>query len=73
MYLNLTSIIANRKKAEARQTGGGPPPAPLTEAEKMALSQNSGRPIAEGISGGSSSDPPTPQRTGAYIKSKLFK
>ncbi|XP_056448996.1 uncharacterized protein LOC130384701 [Gadus chalcogrammus] len=58
---------ANRKKAEARKTGGGPPP-PLTEAEKMALSQNSGRPIAEGISWGSSSDPPTPQDTGAYIK-----
>ncbi|XP_062264162.1 uncharacterized protein LOC133971007 [Platichthys flesus] len=58
----------NRKKAEARKTGGGPPPPPLTEAEKMALSQNSGRPIAEGISGGSSSDPPTPQVTGAYIR-----
>ena len=70
---NLTSIIANRKKAEARKTGGGPPPPPLTEAEKMALSQNSGRPIAEGISGGSSSDPPTPQDTGAYIRGKLFK
>ena len=54
---NLTSIIAYRKKAEARKTGGGPPPPPLTEAEKIALSQNSGRPIAEGISGGSSSDP----------------
>ena len=73
MYLNLTSIIANRKKAEARKTGGGPPPPPLTEAEKMALSQNSGRPIAEGISGGGTSDPPTPQVTGAYIKGKLFK
>ena len=33
---NLTSIIANRKKAEARKTGGGPPPPPLTEAEEMA-------------------------------------
>ena len=74
IYLNLTSIIANRKKAEARKTGGGPPPPPpLTEAEEMALSQNSGRPIAEGISGGSSPDPPTPQDTGAYIKGKLFK
>ena len=59
MYLNLTSIIANRKKAEARKTGGGPPPPPLTEAEKMALSQNSGRPIAEGISGGTQPRPRT--------------
>ena len=47
---NLTSIIANRKKAEARKTGGGPPPL-LAEAEEMALSQNCRCPIAEGISG----------------------
>ncbi|XP_030208314.1 uncharacterized protein LOC115540858 isoform X2 [Gadus morhua] len=66
-YKNVVQT-ANRKKAEARKTGGCPPPPPLTEAEKMAFSQNSGRPIAEGISGGSSSDPPTPQDTGAYIK-----
>ncbi|XP_053279056.1 uncharacterized protein LOC128440392 isoform X1 [Pleuronectes platessa] len=66
-YKNVVQT-ANRKKAEARKTGGGPPPPPLTEAEKMALSQNSGRPIAEGMSGGSSSDPPTPQVTGAYIR-----
>ena len=73
IYLNYTSIIANRKKAEARKRGGGPPPPPLTEAEKMALSHYSGRPIAEGISVGSSSDPATPQDTGAYIRGKLFK
>ncbi|XP_056456667.1 uncharacterized protein LOC130390630 isoform X1 [Gadus chalcogrammus] len=66
-YKNVVQT-ANRKKAEARKTGGGPPPPPVTEAEEMALSQNSGRPIAEGISGGSSPDPPTPQDTGAYIK-----
>ncbi|KAK0131223.1 hypothetical protein N1851_034089 [Merluccius polli] len=47
---------ANRKKAEARKTGGGPPPPPLTEAEELALSQNRGRPVAEGIPGGSSSE-----------------
>ena len=70
---NLTSIITNRKKAKARKAGGGPPPPTLTEAEEMALSHNSGRPIAEGISGGSSSDPATPQDTGAYIRGKLFK
>ena len=54
-------MLANRKNAEARQTGGGPPPAALTEAEEMALSQQSMRPVAEGIPGGSSSDPPHPQ------------
>ncbi|CAL8236066.1 unnamed protein product [Boreogadus saida] len=58
----------NAKKAKARKAGGGPPPPTLTEAEEMALSHNSGRPIAEGISGGSSSDPATSQDTGAYIR-----
>ncbi|KAK0136210.1 hypothetical protein N1851_027892 [Merluccius polli] len=46
---------ANRKKAEARKTGGGPPPPPppppLTESEELALSQNRGRPAAEGVPG----------------------
>ncbi|KAK0142221.1 hypothetical protein N1851_020108 [Merluccius polli] len=51
------------KKAEARKTGGGPPPPPLTEAEELALSQNRGRPVAEGIPGGSSSESVTPQDT----------
>ena len=41
--------------------------------EEQALSQNSGRPIAEGISGGSSSEPATPQDTRAYIRGELFK
>ena len=53
-------MLANWKNAEARQTGGGPPPAALTEAEEMALSQQSMRPVAEGIPGGSSSDPSHP-------------
>ncbi|KAK0140953.1 hypothetical protein N1851_022063 [Merluccius polli] len=60
----------NAKKAEARKTGGGPPPPPLTEAEKLALSQNRGRPAAEGIPGGSSSEPVAPQDTSAYIRCK---
>ncbi|KAK0133438.1 Transposable element Tcb2 transposase [Merluccius polli] len=61
---------ANRKKAEARKTGGGPRPPPLTESEELALSQNRGRPVAEGIPGGSSSEPVTPQDTSAYIRCK---
>ncbi|KAI2650860.1 Sodium/glucose cotransporter 2 [Labeo rohita] len=54
---------ANRKKAEARKTGGGPAPPPLTNAEEMALSLNTGRPVAEGIPAGCSSEPVTPQHT----------
>ncbi|XP_067451980.1 uncharacterized protein [Thunnus thynnus] len=66
-YKNIVQT-ANRKKADARKTGGGPAPPPLTEAEELALSQNVGRPVAEGIPGGSSSSEPTPQDTSAFIK-----
>ena len=58
---NIEFCSANRKKAEARKTGGGPPPPPpQTEAEELALSQNRGHPVAEGIPGGSSSESVTP-------------
>ncbi|KAK0151971.1 hypothetical protein N1851_006670 [Merluccius polli] len=53
----------NAKKADARKTGGGPAPPPLTVAEELALSHNTGRPVAEGIPGGSSSSECTPQDT----------
>lgn len=58
-YTNMIPIIANRKKAKPLKMGGGPtpPPPPLTEAEDMVLSQDRGRPVAEGIPGGSSSVP----------------
>ncbi|XP_026123669.1 uncharacterized protein LOC113106204 isoform X2 [Carassius auratus] len=46
---------ANRKKTEARLTGGGAPPPPLTPSEELALSLNKGRPVVAGIPGGSSS------------------
>ncbi|XP_051999874.1 uncharacterized protein LOC127655874 isoform X2 [Xyrauchen texanus] len=45
---------ANRKKAEARLTGGGPPP--LTPSEELALSLNKGRPVVDGIPEGTSSE-----------------
>lgn len=43
----LTSELCspNRKKAEARKTGGVPPPRPLTAAEEL----NSNKPVAEDI------------------------
>ncbi|XP_059193769.1 uncharacterized protein LOC131975195 [Centropristis striata] len=55
---------ANRRKAEARKTRAGPPP-PLADVEELDLSHNTGTPVAEGIS---SSEPGTPQDTGADIK-----
>ncbi|KAK0147215.1 hypothetical protein N1851_013368 [Merluccius polli] len=48
-------------KADARKTGGGPAAPPLTQAEELALSQYLGRPVAEGIPGGSSSSESSPQ------------
>lgn len=60
------SIVANRKKAEARKTDD-PASLPVTEAGDPDP-QSSVQPIAEGVSGGSSSDPATPQDA-AYIKS----
>ncbi|XP_034545193.1 uncharacterized protein LOC117816914 isoform X1 [Notolabrus celidotus] len=65
-YKNIVQT-ANRKKADARKTGGGRAPPLLTEAEALALSQNFGRPETEGIPGGSSSSEPTPQDTSAFI------
>ncbi|RXN04206.1 E3 ubiquitin- ligase TRIM39-like protein [Labeo rohita] len=67
-FSSLPNDKANRKKAEAHKTGGGPAPPPLTNAEEMALSLNTGRPVAEGIPAGCSSESVTPQDTSAYIK-----
>ncbi|KAL0969847.1 hypothetical protein UPYG_G00233160 [Umbra pygmaea] len=64
-YKNILQT-ANRKKADARRTGGGPPT--LSEAEEMALSHKSRRPITEGISGVTSSDPTSPQDTSAHSR-----
>ncbi|XP_039681987.1 uncharacterized protein LOC120575335 [Perca fluviatilis] len=67
-YKNIVQT-ANRKKAEARRTGGGPAPPPLIEAEELAWSRNEGRPVAEGIPGGSSSsEPATSQDISAFIR-----
>ncbi|KAK0146187.1 hypothetical protein N1851_014504 [Merluccius polli] len=60
-YKNI--VQTERKKADSRKTGGGPAPPPLTVAEELALSHNTGRPVAEGIPGGSSSSECTPQDT----------
>ena len=50
---------ANRKKAEERKTGSGPAVSPLTPVEELVISINRGRPMMEGIPGGTSSEPST--------------
>jgi len=60
---------ANRKKADAHKTGVGPAPPPLTEAEELALNQNIGRPVAEGIPEGAHPlSPPPKTPPSAFIK-----
>ena len=50
---------ANRKRADSRQTGSGPP-ITFTPVEELALTINAGRPGVEGIPGGTSSESPGP-------------
>ena len=50
---------ANRKRADSRQTGSGPP-ITFTPVEELALTINAGRPGMEGIPGGTSSESPGP-------------
>ena len=45
-------VLAVKKKTHMQGTGGGSPHTDLTPAEDMVLSQNKGRPVLEGISGG---------------------
>ena len=40
-----------------KKTGGGPAPPQYTASEELALANNEGRPIMEGIEGGIHSDP----------------
>ncbi|KAM9441198.1 uncharacterized protein Hap1MRO34_026290 isoform 1-T1 [Clarias gariepinus] len=55
---------ATKKKTEVAGTGGGPPPASFTPAEEI----NKGRPVLEGIEGGTSSKMISPSIRSEYIK-----
>ena len=48
-------MLANKKRGEMMKTGGGPRTSAFTPAEELALQHNRGRPIMEGVAGGSSS------------------
>uniref|UniRef100_A0A1A7WR44 Myb/SANT-like DNA-binding domain-containing protein n=2 Tax=Iconisemion striatum TaxID=60296 RepID=A0A1A7WR44_9TELE len=66
-YKNLIQK-ANRKRAEARKTSGGPPPAAsLLEAEELVQTQNSPKTEPEDMPEWSSSETVTSQDTRAYI------
>lgn len=61
-------IATAKKKTEVARTGGGPPPANFTPAEELALEINKGRPVHEGIEGGTSSEIIPPSIRSDYIK-----
>lgn len=70
MYFFL--IAATKKKTEVAGTGGGPPPASFTPAEELALEINKGRPVLEGIEGGTSSKMISRSIRSEYIKGVCF-
>ncbi|KAK0151074.1 hypothetical protein N1851_007765 [Merluccius polli] len=49
-YKNILQAV--KKKAHTCGTGGGPPSQAMTPAEELALHLNKGRPVMEGIQGG---------------------
>ncbi|KAJ8405251.1 hypothetical protein AAFF_G00322420 [Aldrovandia affinis] len=68
-----TISSVNRRKADVQLTGGGPAPDPFTPAEELALSFNRGRPLMDGIEGGTASDTVDPSLFSVYIKGDRLK
>lgn len=66
--LNIWIIVAVKKKGHKSGTGGGPPSQDLTPAEEMALHANKGRPVMEGIPGGTATGCVPPTQTGCFIQ-----
>ena len=52
-------------------TGGGPATPEFTPAEEVALDLNKGRPIIEGIQGGTSTDSVPPTESAHFIQGRL--
>lgn len=72
VFLCTFLIAATKKKTEVAGTGGGPPPASFTPAEELALEINKGRPVLEGIEGGTSSKMISRSIRSEYIKGVCF-
>ncbi|XP_059420269.1 uncharacterized protein LOC132155482 [Carassius carassius] len=60
-----------KRRLEVAGTGGGPPPASFTPAEDLALEINKGRPVLEGIEGGTSSKMISRSIRSEYIKDSV--
>lgn len=60
-------VLAIKKKTYVCGTGGGPPTQDYTPAEDLALALNKGRPVVEGIQGGTYTDSVPPQESAPFI------
>ena len=61
-------ILALKKTTHKSGTGGGPPSQDLTPAEELALDLNKGRPVMEGIQGGTVTDSVPATETVCFIQ-----
>ncbi|XDV28108.1 hypothetical protein PO909_031494, partial [Leuciscus waleckii] len=59
---------AIKKKSHISGTGGGPPTQDFTPAEELALDLNKGKPVIEGIQGGTATDSGPARETGLFIQ-----
>lgn len=65
-------ILAIKKKSHITGTGGGPPTQDFTPAEELALDLNKGKPVIEGIQGGTATDSGPARDTGLFIQCTLL-
>ncbi|KAK1162119.1 hypothetical protein AOXY_G18419 [Acipenser oxyrinchus oxyrinchus] len=69
-YKNIIQSGKCEKRMERQKTGGGPAAPDFTPAEQLALQHNRGRPMMEGIAGGSSSEEAGSSVRRSYVKGK---
>lgn len=66
------TVLAVKKKTHRQGTGGGSPKADLTPAEDIALQLNKGRPVLEGIPGGTETSISPSQDATRFIQGIFF-
>ncbi|XP_048058136.1 uncharacterized protein LOC125275333 isoform X2 [Megalobrama amblycephala] len=64
----LSVLILAIKKSHISGMGGGPPTQDFTTAEELALDLNKGRPVIEGIQGGTATDSGPARDTGLLLQ-----
>ncbi len=72
MFADMSVLILAIKKSHISGTGGGPPTQDFTTAEELALDLNKGKPVIEGIQGGTATDSGPARDTGLFIQGTLL-